>query len=216
MGLQRKVRVLCIDAHQLMLDGMRVLFERKSDIEFVAGVRDFMAARDAVEHHRPDVVIVDVALPGGCAIAAVAECCKEHDGLRVVVHSACVHDGCIDAAIKAGVNGYICKSDSPSCLIEAVLDSHSREFYLSPTASERIAVGDGVGALQSKLSTVTPREMEVLRMIGLGMSRVEIADAIHRSLKTVDSHRASIMEKLGVDDRVQLALLAVREGLVAV
>ncbi len=216
MMRERQTRVLCIDAHELMLDGIRLLFEKEPDIEFIGGVHDFRSGRHAVENDRPDVVVVDMALPGGCAIAAVAECCREHEGLRVVVHTACVHDGYIDAAIAAGANGYICKSDSPSYLVAAIRETDAENFCLSPTASERIARDAGENVFKSRLSMVTPRELEVLRMIGLGMSRVEIADAIHRSLKTVDSHRASIMEKLGVDDRVQLALLAVREGLVVV
>lgn len=212
----KKIRVLCIDAHQLMLDGIRSLLEGVPGIEFVGGVHNFIAARRAVEEHRPDVVVVDVALPGGCAIAAVSECCSQQDGLRVIVHTACVHDGYIDASIKAGAGGFVCKSDAPLHLVEAILKMDTDKFYLSPTARARIAEGDGVDVLKSKLASVTPRELEILRMIGLGMSRVEIADAIHRSLKTVDSHRASIMEKLGVDDRVQLAILAIREGLVVV
>jgi DNA-binding NarL/FixJ family response regulator len=138
--------------------------------------------------------------------------------------SAYVRDRYLDAAIASGAWGYLSKSDSPDAVLDAVRKAAAGEFAFGPTVLERCKV-EGAGAGRggaggpkpsSRLDLLTPREIQVLRLIGKGMSRLEIAKTLSRSPKTIDNHRAAIMEKLGIHDRVELARYAIEEGLAEV
>src|SRR5262249_22959876 len=135
--------------------------------------------------------------------------------------SAFVRDHYIDLAFKGGAWGYLSKSDDPTTVIDAIRKVHRGEFAFGERVLERCQTTtpsktSAPPAPVSKLDLLTPRELQVLRLIGKGLSRLDIAKAIHRSPKTVDNHRAAIMEKLGIHDRVELARYAISEGLTEV
>ena len=129
--------------------------------------------------------------------------------------SAYVRDRFIDRALDAGAWGYLSKSDDPDSVAEAIRQVRGGAFAFGPKVLERCQP-PGPGRAErpaTKLDLLTPREVQILSLIGKGLSRVDIAEALHRSPKTVDNHRAAIMEKLGIRDRVELARYAISEGL---
>jgi DNA-binding NarL/FixJ family response regulator len=217
MTLQRSpIRVLCVDDHAFLVEGLQARLNMSRDMEFVgrlATAEDLVAEAKRV---RPDVVLMDIEMPGPDAFEAVEDLRRQCPNVRVIFLSAYVRDHYIDSAVNAGAWGYLCKDDDPDTIIHAIRDVAGGAFVFGPNVMGRCTVRKGNGTVQpaSKIKSLTAREQQILRMIGKGMSRSEIAKALHRSPKTVDAHRAAIMEKMDIHDRVELALYAVREGLV--
>jgi DNA-binding NarL/FixJ family response regulator len=169
---------------------------------------------------RPDVILMDIEMPGPDPFEALEDLRRQCPSIRVIILSAYVRDHYIDAAVNAGAWGYLCKDDDPETIIHAIRDVAGGAFVFGPNVMGRCTIkkptahNGGSGQPKSKIQSLTAREQQILRMIGKGMSRAEIAKTLHRSPKTVDAHRAAIMEKMDIHDRVELALYAVREGLV--
>jgi DNA-binding NarL/FixJ family response regulator len=184
-------------------------------------VGELTSADDLVaeaKKHRPDIVLMDVAMPGVDPFAAAADLQRHCPDTKTVFLSAHIRDHYLDAAFRAGAWGYLYKGDDLEDIIQAVKRVAEGEYVFSPRVLERVRVRSVAGRpgerrRSSKLEGLTPTEVQVLRMIGKGMSRTQIAETLHRSVKTVDTHRAAIMKKLGVHDRTELALFAIREGL---
>jgi DNA-binding NarL/FixJ family response regulator len=157
-------------------------------------------------------------MPGPDPFEAMEDLRRQCPNVRTIMLSAYVRDHYIDAAVNAGAWGYLCKDDDPDEIVHAIRDVAGGAFVFGPNVMGRCTVrnrpNDGVTQPLSKMQSLTTREQQILRMIGKGMSRAEIAKTLHRSPKTVDAHRAAIMEKMDIHDRVELALYAVREGLV--
>ncbi|MGD9688709.1 MAG: response regulator [Phycisphaerales bacterium] len=238
----RKIRVLSVDDHAFLSEGLRARLALEPDMEVVSAASraDGLAAR--VRDEAIDVLLLDIEMPGSDPFEAIAEIRKQCPSARAIVLSAYVRDRYVDAAVKAGAWGYLSKSDPPETIVAAIRDVASGKFTFGPTVLERcrqlgrdepgLSLGGTApgstsgaeagtteakpGAITSRLGALTPRELQILRMIGKGMSRTEIAKVIFRSPKTVDAHRAAIMEKLAIHDRVELARYAIREGLVEI
>jgi DNA-binding NarL/FixJ family response regulator len=171
-----------------------------------------------VKQTKPDIVLLDIEMPGPDPFEAMEDLRRQCPNVRTIMLSAYVRDHYIDAAVNAGAWGYLCKDDDPEAIIHAIRDVASGAFVFGPNIIGRCTMKktNGTASRQptSKIQSLTAREQQILRMIGKGMSRAEIAKTLHRSPKTVDAHRAAIMEKMDIHDRVELALYAVREGLV--
>jgi DNA-binding NarL/FixJ family response regulator len=164
---------------------------------------------------RADVVLLDIEMPGRDPFEALQDLGRRCPKVKVILLSAYVRDHYVDTAIKSGAWGYLSKSDSPDTVVDAIRKASGGEFVFGPKVLERVQPRlreDRPGA-GSRLEGLTPTELQVLRMIARGLSRVEIALAMHRSPKTVDNHRAAMMEKLGIHTTVELARFAIREGL---
>lgn len=214
---ERPLRVLSVDDHQFLVEGLKARFALEPDIEFAGWLRSAEELAPRLRRDPVDVVLLDIEMPGGDPFEAVADAARLFPDTRVIMLSAYVRDQHIDAAVRAGAWGYVSKSDSPESVIAAIRQAARGEFAFGPKVVQRCQSraprgADGQSAA-SRLTRLTPRELQVLRMIGRGLSRTEIAAAIHRSAKTVDNHRAAIMEKLDIRDRVELARFAIREGL---
>lgn len=211
------IRVLCVDDHAFMADGLRARFQREPDMELVGHRPTAEGLVRAVDDTGATVVLLDIEMPGPDSFEALEDLVRQRPDARVIMFSAFVRDHYIDEAVRVGAWGYLSKGDQPDEIVHAVRAVAGGEFAFSREVAERTQrAGRAQRAApkpQSKLAMLTPREMQILRMIGRGMSRTEIAAALHRSPKTVDVHRASIMEKLGVSDRVDLVRFALREGL---
>ena len=167
---------------------------------------------------QPDVVLMDVSMPGLDPFAAAADLRRRCPEVKTVFLSAHIRDHYLDAAFRAGAWGYLYKGDDIEDIVQALLRVTHGEYVFSPRVLERVrvrGVADSPGEPQrsSKLDALTPMEVQVLRMMGQGLSRTRIAESLHRSVKTVDTHRAAIMRKLDIHDRTKLALFAAREGL---
>jgi len=213
---------MCVDDHAFLAEGLKTRLSMERDIAFVAWLG---AADDLVEtarREKPDVVLLDIEMPGKDPFEAIDDLRRALPSARVIVFSAYVRDRYIDDALNRGAWGYLSKGDSPDRVVQAIRAVAGGEFAFGETILERTrASGDSrpsaghaaAARPPSRIDLLTPRELQILRMIGKGMSRQDIADSIHRSAKTVDNHRAAIMEKLQIHDRTELALFAVREGL---
>ncbi|MCL4210860.1 MAG: response regulator transcription factor [Phycisphaeraceae bacterium] len=215
---RKRIRVLCVDDHAMMAEGLKARLALEPDIEFAGWVSTAEHLADAAGLHRADVVLLDVDLPGADVFSELDELTRRFPMIRTIVFSAHVRDHYLDEAVNRGAWGYIAKSDPPQSLIDAIRKVSRGEVAFGPRVFERCRPADRPASRDdvrpaSRLDLLTPREIEVLRMIGKGMSRTEIAQATHRSPKTIDNHRAAIMEKLQIHDRVELARFAIREGL---
>jgi DNA-binding NarL/FixJ family response regulator len=170
---------------------------------------------------RPDVVLLDIEMPGMDPFEAVEDLKAQLPDVRVIILSAYVRDHYVSAAVKAGVWGYFSKSDDPNEIVAGIRKVDRGEMAFGPKVQERTkskptARGAEAEAPKAKLETLSRREIEILRMIGRGMSRTEIADSICRSPKTVDGHRERIMAKLDIHSTTELVRFAIREGLAEV
>ena len=211
------IRVLSVDDHAFIAQGLATRIAVERDLEFVGSLRSAEGLITEVDRKSADVVLLDIEMPGPDPMDSLESLVRVRPDVRVIMLSAYVRDSFIDRSLRAGAWGYVSKSDDPDCVIDAVRQVMRGEFAFGPKVLERCSV-DPRGASNasrptSRLDGLTPREVQVLSLIGRGLSRVEIAHTLHRSPKTIDNHRAAIMEKLAIHDRVELARYAIKEGL---
>lgn len=211
------LRILCVDDHAIIAEGLKTKLALEPDMDFCGWLESADMLIDEVRRTQANVVLLDIEMPGRDPFEVVGDLGRQFPEVRAIMLSGHIRDLYIDAAVRAGAWGYLSKSDEPDTVIDAIRKVSGGEFAFSPSVLERCQSAQAAGGKQqqrgSKLSLLTPREMQILRMIGKGMSRLEIAKVISRSPKTVDNHRAAIMEKLGIRERVDLARFAIREGL---
>lgn len=215
----RPIRVLCVDDHPLVVAGIRARFESEPRLLLVAELRSAENLVAETRKHRPDVVLLDVAMPGLDPFVAAADLQRACPDARAVFLSAHIRDHYLDAAFRAGAWGFLYKGDDIEDIVRAVKRVAAGDYAFSPRVQQRVRAQTHVDPAErsprsSKLRVLTAAETQVLRMIGRGLSREEIAEMLHRSVKTIDTHRAAVMKKLDIHDRTDLALFAVREGLV--
>lgn len=217
------VRVLSVDDHPFLAEGLKARLESEPGLQFVGHRARADGLIDAVVELAADIVLLDIELPGADPFESTARLRRAVPAARVIMLSAYVRDHYVDGTVKAGAWGYLSKSDDPASIIQAIRDVAGGKFTFGPMVLERCrqmgrAAGPGGSGVPepaaSRLASLSPREVQVLRMIAKGLSRNDIAKAMYRSPKTVDAHRSAIMEKLQIRDRVELARFAIREGLV--
>lgn len=230
----RVLRVLCVDDHVVLVEGLRAFFKIDGSIEIVGRLPSAERLLEEVDRLLPDVVILDIEMPGPDAFEMTDRMRRKHPEVRVVVLSAHIRDAFISSSFRAGVSGYFAKSDDLEDIargIKEVARSGRGAFVLGPKVLERcrpliegstrsrIAHGAtdespvDAAAPKTLLDTLTPREEEILRLIGKGLSRTQIASELCRSAKTVDAHQSRMMKKLGIEARADLMRFAIREGL---
>jgi DNA-binding NarL/FixJ family response regulator len=210
-----------VDDHAFLAEGLQSRLGLARDMEFVGRLTTAEDLVAEAKNKRADVVLLDIEMPGPDPFEALEDLGRQNPSSRAIILSAYVRDHYVDAAVEAGAWGYLSKSDEPDTIIDAIRRVANGEFVFGPSVLGRCSVDKKRGRVAgpaakpvSKLQTLTAREQQILRMIGKGMSRVEIAKTLCRSPKTVDAHRASIMEKMDIHDRVELTRFAIREGLV--
>ena len=209
------LRVLLADDHALVRAGMRSLLRDIEGVAVVGEAADGGQALALAERERPDVVLLDIAMKGMNGLEAAARFRELHPGIKVIILSMHASEEYVLQALHAGVVGYLIK-DSATAELELALRSVMRgETYLSPAISRQVVEGYvqrvGAGAGEDPL---TPRQREVLRRIAEGRSTKEIAFDLGLSVKTVETHRAQIMERVGIRDVAGLVRYAMRTGLV--
>jgi len=215
----RRIRVVLADDHHLVRKGFRALLSQEPDIEVVGEAADGREAMLLVERLHPDVLVMDLEMPGMSGLEAARQLKRRRSPVRVLVltvHREVQH---ILRVLRAGVAGYILKDDAVSELVEGIRTVCQGEVFLSPPVSTRVVVSllDRVAEeeLTSPLDLLTEREREVLQLIAEGQARREIARRLCISPKTVDTHRSNLMRKLGARDNATLVRLAVQYGLVS-
>jgi DNA-binding NarL/FixJ family response regulator len=209
------LRVLLVDDHALVRAGMRSLLQDLPDVEVVAEAGDGAGALAAAERERPDVVLMDIAMKGMNGLEAAARLRERLPGVKVIILSMHTSEEYVLLALRAGAAAYLIK-DSATSELELALKCVMRgETYLSPAISRQVVDGyvQRVGASAGP-EPLTPRQREVLKRIAEGRSTKEIAFELNLSVKTVETHRAQIMERLGIRDVAGLVRYAMRAGLV--
>lgn len=211
------IRVLLADDHRLVRAGIRALL---LEIEGVAVVAEADNGREAValaKAHRPDLVVMDISMPTLNGIEATLQIRDASPAARVLILSMHTTEDFVRRALKAGAAGYIVKDSAPLELRMAMEAAMKNEVYVSPRVSRRAAAAFGTpgrGA-DCSLDTLSPRQREVLQLIAEGNSTKKIAFQLSVSVKTVETHRAAIMERLAIGDVPGLVLYAVRQNLVS-
>ncbi|MGH8149430.1 MAG: response regulator [Steroidobacteraceae bacterium] len=208
------IRVLLVDDHAVVREGYRRLLEREPGIEVVGEAANAAEACERALQLLPDVVVMDIGLPGVSGIEAMRSMLARRQGLRVLMFS--MHDDAIfcRTALAAGALGYLSKSSAPEALVEAVHSVARGKRYLSPDVSGS-PVRRRATAVPQVLEALTTREFEVLRLLARGHTVGEIAALLGLSEKTVANHQTALREKLGVRNSAQLVLRAAQLGLAA-
>jgi NarL family two-component system response regulator LiaR len=205
-----RIRVLLVDDHAVVREGLRGFLQLQDDIEVVGEAGDGVEAARLTKELHPDVVLMDLVMPGDGGVVAIESLHRAHPEIRVLVLSSYIDDAQVFSAIQAGAAGYLLKDVEPENLAEAIRQVHAGEAVLHPEAASRLmhrSVEPPVGA------DLTPRERDVLRLLAEGFANKEIGRRLFVSEKTVKTHVSSILQKLGVQDRTQAALIAVRQRL---
>ncbi|MGH8708691.1 MAG: response regulator [Burkholderiales bacterium] len=209
------LRILLVDDHALVRAGIRSLLQDIADIEVVAEASDGAEALAAAEHERPDVVLMDIAMKGMNGLEAAAQLRERQPGVKIIILSMHTSEEYVLLALRAGAAAYLIK-DSATSELELALKCVMRgDTYLSPAISRQVVDGyvQRVGAGASP-DPLTPRQRDVLKRIAEGRSTKEIAFDLNLSVKTVETHRAQIMDRLGIRDVAGLVRYAMRTGLV--
>ena len=203
------IRVLLVDDHAVVREGLRAFLELQPDIVVVGEADGGETALAVAAKLKPDVVLMDLVMPDGDGITALRHLREESPDVHVLVLTSYIDDAQVFGAIQAGAAGYQLKDIQPEALADAIRDVHNGRPALHPEAQTRLMhrTSGRPG------STLTPRERDVLRLLAEGFANKEIARRLFVSEKTVKTHVSSILQKLGVQDRTQAALAAVRQRL---
>ncbi len=212
------VRILLADHHSLVRASLRSLLTDNPSIEVVAEASDGRQAAELVGQHRPDLVLMDISMPGLNGLEATRQIVKAHPNVRVIVLSMHASDQHVLRALRAGASGYVLKGSLPREL-ELAIESVARgEIFLSPAISRHVIevyLSQTAGKGDDALEHLTPRQREILQLIAEGKSSKQIAQLLKASVKTIESHRASLMERLDIHDVAGLVRYAIRQGLVS-
>ena len=212
------VRVLLVDDHQIMREGLRALLEREPEIEIVGDAADGRRARDLVRSLAPDVVVMDVGMPGLNGIEATRQVRAANAHVKVVALSAHGDKRYVLHMLDAGASGYVLKITAHEELVRALFAVKEGKTYLCPEIAGFVverSMQERAGSGLSAYSTLGAREREVLQLVAEGKTSGEAAKAMHISVKTVEAHRRNIAEKLGLHGTAELTKYAIREGLTA-
>ena len=204
--------MLVVDDHAVVREGLRTFLELQDGIEVAGEAADGEQAIEAVERLRPDVVLMDLVMPKLDGLGAMRELRERAPSLRVIVLTSFLDDDKLLPALRAGAAGYLLKNAQPQELARAVRAAHSGEALLDPVVAARLV--EALAGDEEPLDRLTPREREVLELIGRGFPNKRIARELEVSEKTVKAHVGHVFAKLGVTDRTQAAVVAVRAGLV--
>ncbi|MGW2349860.1 response regulator [Actinacidiphila glaucinigra] len=219
-------RVLIVDDDPLVRSGLRMMLSGAEDIEVVAEAADGTEVLPLVEAHRPDIVLMDIRMPRMDGLAATAELRRGPRPPEVLILTTFTTDGYVLEALRAGAAGYVLKHTPPAQIVAAVRNVVAGEPVLSPAAVKQLigavtAAGDDVGARPDErggaerlLGRLGDREREVALAVALGRTNAEISASLYMSVPTVKAHVSHILTKLGLNNRVQIALVVYRAGLV--
>lgn len=213
------IKCLVVDDHTLFRDGIRRLLDSEPDVQVTGEARDAVEALEKVRELRPDVVLMDIGMPGLNGIDATAQIASLPSPPKVIAVSGYSDRRFVCDILRAGASGYVVKEAPPAELVAAVRTVAAGQVHLSPQVAagvmedyRRCVPGSG----SPQFATLSAREREVLQLMAEGKTTKQIASALHLSKKTVDTHRAHIMEKLGASSVAELVKHAIREGLTSV
>jgi two-component system response regulator NreC len=205
------VRIVLADDHLVVRAGLRLLLDSEPGLEVVAEAGDIEAARRYVRGHHPDVLVLDLNMPGGSSLEAIPALRAESPDTQIVVLTMQQEPAFAREALGGGALGYVLKEAADEELVEAVRRAAAGESYLNPRLGARIASEP----LPGPPDDLSEREVDVLRLIALGHTNAEIAQQLYLSVRTVETHRSHIQQKLRLSTRAELVGYALDRGLIA-
>ena len=208
--MAQPISVLIVDDHPVVRRGLRALLEVQDGIEVAGEAGDAATALALAAEHAPDVILLDLKLPGADGIAVLGELKARDSAARVLVLTSATEPAAASLAVRSGAVGVLYKDVDPDALVRAIRSVHDGHLLLAAAAAGTLMRIAGAGGPGAGLDALTTREREVLAQLTRGRSNREIARALQVSEKTVKAHVSSVLAKLGVSDRTQAALLAVR------
>jgi two-component system response regulator NreC len=206
------IRVLVCDDHALVRSGLRRLLESEPSFGVVGEAADAEQAVETVGELRPDVLLLDVVMPGRSGIEALPDLRSASPDTRVLVLSMQDDPSYVRQAFAAGADGYLVKEAADADLVQAIRDVASGHRYVHPSLGARLAALDAAAHERAESDPLSEREHEVLRLLALGHTNQEIAKLLYISVRTAESHRARIMQKLRLSSRAELVRYALASG----
>jgi two-component system response regulator NreC len=209
---QRTIRIVVADDHAVVRRGLRQVLDGESDFEVVAEASDLDSARRYVRGHHPDVLVLDLNMPGGNSLDQIPALRAECPETQIVVLTMQNAPAYARQALSAGALGYVLKEAAESELVEAIRRAAAGDSYLNPRLGARVAAEPPPGPPDG----LSEREVEILRMIALGHTNSEIAEELYLSVRTVETHRAHVQQKLRLGSRAELVRYALQHKLVQI
>jgi DNA-binding NarL/FixJ family response regulator len=208
------VKILIADDHGIVRGGLKLLIDRQPDMQVVAEAEDGVSAFERALATRPELCVLDVSMPRLTGLQAARQIKAHLPHTQVLILSMHDDERYVFDALKAGASGYVLKRNVDEALLDAIRAVHRGETFVTD-AVERSIIRDWVaGNAEGPDEPLSPREQEVLKLISEALTNREIAETLHLAEKTVESHRANILRKLGMRDRVELVRYAIRRGLI--
>jgi DNA-binding NarL/FixJ family response regulator len=212
----KPLRVLLADDHKLVRAGFHAMLDSLGGIEIVAETGDGREALELLRKHRPDVALLDITMPSLTGLEVAVRVANESLGVRIIILSMHTSEDYIARAVRAGVSGYLLKNADPVELELALRAAVNGQMYLSPSVSKQLVedYARRLGTEESGESLLTARQREILQLIAEGKATKDIASTLNLSIKTVETHRKDLMERLGIHDVAGLVRYAIRTGII--
>ena len=215
-----KIRVFLADDHRIFREGIRSLLEKVPDIEVVGEADDGLEAVASVSRLIPDVVLMDITMPGLNGLDATRQIKQKHPSIKILILTMHETDQYLSEMLEAKASGYVVKTTTSRELVSAIREVHRGDVHLYPSIA-RMLVDDYLmrvrnGEEQTSYDGLTQREREILRYIAEEKQNKDIAKLLAISIRTVQAHRTHLMEKLGAHDRTQLVKYAIRKGIISI
>ena len=213
MTKDAKIRVLIVDDHAVLRSGLHLLLDAQSDIEVVGEAGDVREAVFEARDKKPDVVLMDVVMPGQTGIEGVPLVLKEAPEAKVLVLSMQDDPRYVREAFAAGAAGYILKEAVDAEVVGAIQRVAAGDHYVHPALGARLVAAEAEARAREEADPLSDREREVMRLLALGHTNQEIAKMLYISVRTAETHRAHIMQKLRLSSRAELVRYAIEQGM---
>jgi two-component system response regulator NreC len=217
MGNDINLRILLADDHKIMREGLRSLLDEQAGMEVIAEADNGRKALRLCRELLPDLVIMDITMPDLNGIEATRQIIAECPGVKVVGLSVHSDRQFVKGMLQAGASGYLLKDCSFREVLAAIEAAVAKQIYLSPQVAKYLVEGfvNESSEIDTPFSPLTARQREVLQLLAEGKSRSQVADILNISPRTVETHRRSVMDKLGIENTSELIRVAIREGLIS-
>ena len=208
------IKVLLVDDHKVLADAIKAVLDTSGDIQVIGRINTPNEVTHAITSLQPDVILCDLEMPGGDPLEQAALGIAQSVSTKILILTAYPTDAHINRAMRIGVAGMLTKNEPVEAVVDGIRAVNSGHQIFSTDVRERMELVRDASRTELKVLSLTPRELSVVRMVAQGMTTMQIADAIHRSPKTIDNQISSALAKTKSANRVELSRWAIREGLI--